>query len=140
MRFTSGRRRPAPAIIIVSLIDILIVLLIFLMVTTTFRQQPAVKLTLPESAQARKTGADADTLLVTVSKEPPHFYLGERAVTLERLETEFRAQAAANTNLTVAIRPDKEAAVEHFFKVMDAARAARVRNVQALTREAVPGG
>jgi biopolymer transport protein ExbD len=140
MRFTSGRRRPAPAIIIVSLIDILIVLLIFLMVTTTFRQQPAVKLTLPESSQAQKAGANADTLLVTVAKDPPHFYLGERAVTMDQLEGEFRALAAANTNLTVAIRSDKGAAVEHFFRVMDAARAARIRSVNAITREPGRGG
>ncbi|HMO65707.1 MAG TPA: biopolymer transporter ExbD, partial [Verrucomicrobiota bacterium] len=85
MRFTTGKKRTPPAVIIVSLIDILIVLLIFLMVTTTFRQQPAVRLVLPESTQAQPTGATAETVLVTVAKEAPHFYLGERAVSLEQL-------------------------------------------------------
>ena len=36
MRFYARKRKQAPAVIIVALIDILIVLLIFLMVTTTF--------------------------------------------------------------------------------------------------------
>lgn len=135
MRFTTGRKRNPPAVIIVSLIDILIVLLIFLMVTTTFRQQPAVKLVLPESTQAQKSGANPETVLVTVAKDPPHFYLGERAITLDKLEQELRSLAAGNTNVSVAIRSDKGAAVEHFFRVMDAARAAKVRTVNAITRE-----
>lgn len=135
MRFTTGRRRNPPAVIIVSLIDILIVLLIFLMVTTTFRQQPAVKLVLPESTQAQKSGANPETVLVTVAKDPPHFYLGERAITLDGLEEELRALAAGGTNLTVAIRPDKGAAVQLFLQAMDTARAARVRNVIVIARE-----
>ena len=57
MRFKVHKRRQAPAVIIISLIDILIVLLIFLMVTTTFRQVPAVKINLPQSATAPKKGA-----------------------------------------------------------------------------------
>ncbi len=38
--------------------DVLIVLLIFLMVTTTFKQQPSLRLALPESSQAQKEGAN----------------------------------------------------------------------------------
>ena len=57
MRFYVRKRRQAPSVIIVALIDILIVLLIFLMVTSTFKQQPVLKLALPESSQAQKTGA-----------------------------------------------------------------------------------
>ena len=44
MKFSVRKRRTAPAVIIVALIDVLVVLLIFLMVTTTFKQQPLLKL------------------------------------------------------------------------------------------------
>ena len=64
MRFSARKRRQPPAIIIVALIDILIVLLIFLMVTTAFKQQPALKLALPESSQALRTGANETAPLV----------------------------------------------------------------------------
>jgi hypothetical protein len=47
-----------------SLVDVLIVLLIFLMVTTTFKQQSALKLKLPESSQAQKSGANENPPLV----------------------------------------------------------------------------
>ena len=42
MKFYPRRRRSAPSIIIISLIDVLIVMLTFLMVTTTYRNQPSV--------------------------------------------------------------------------------------------------
>ena len=58
MQFLVHKRRQTPAVIIVALIDVLIVLLIFLLATTTFKQQPSLKLALPESSQAQKTGAN----------------------------------------------------------------------------------
>ena len=58
MKFLVHKRRTAPAIIIVALIDVLIVLLIFLICTTTFKQQPALRLALPESSTALKSGAN----------------------------------------------------------------------------------
>ncbi len=70
-----------------ALIDILIVLLIFLMVTTTFKQQPALRLALPESTQAQKSGAN-ETAPLIVSIEPKAICrLGAEAlpVTAERL-------------------------------------------------------
>ena len=53
--------------IIISLIDILIVLLIFLMVTTSFKQFPAVKLTLPESRQPKLLFMHRDQVTTTDS-------------------------------------------------------------------------
>jgi biopolymer transport protein ExbD len=126
MKFRAHQRRQAPAVIIISLIDILIVLLIFLMVTTTFKQYPAVKLSLPESRQA-KAGAAENLMIVTVAKNPPHYYLNTVPVTLTKLQEEFTRRIAENTNATVAIRPDKEATVEQFFPVVEAANAAKLR-------------
>lgn len=75
MRFITRKRRQTPAIIIVSLIDILMVLLIFLMATTTFKQQPALKLALPESKQGKAGGSEA-SLVVTIAPREPHLYVG----------------------------------------------------------------
>ena len=58
MRFLVHKRRTAPAVIIVALIDVLIVLVIFLLVTTTFKQVPALQLALPASRQALKPGVN----------------------------------------------------------------------------------
>ena len=128
MRFTVHKRRSAPAVIIISLIDILIVLLIFLMVTTTFKQFPTVKLVLPESKQPKPGTASPQQLIVTVSKSDPHFYLNTRAITLSQLQEEFIRRVAANSNVSVAIRPDKDAPVGEFIKVVEAANSAKIKS------------
>lgn len=136
MRFVQRKRRQPPAIIIVSLIDILIVLLIFMMVTTTFKHQPAVKVTLPESKAGAPGAADTERLVVTLSKEPPHFYLGQLPVTLEKLQAELLKAAAKDPDTVVAVRADDEAAVGRFVKVVDAVKAAGFRKpVSVWTRK-----
>lgn len=128
MQFMARKRRQAPAVIIISLIDILIVLLIFLMVTTTFKQFPSIKLALPESKQSKPGTSDKDNvMIVTISKAEPHFYLNTRAVTLSKLQEEFTRRAAQNTNASVAIRPDKDATVDDLLKVVEAADAAKIK-------------
>jgi biopolymer transport protein ExbD len=136
MQFTIRKRRQPPPIIIISLIDILIVLLIFMMVTTTFKQQPALKLALPESKQAPKTGAAEDNLIVTIAKQEPHLYLGARPVTLDKLEQEFKAGAATNPRLRISVRPDDGAPIGQLVKVMDAAKAAGIKDVSMFTKPA----
>lgn len=133
MQFTVRKRRNPPAVIIISLIDILIVLLIFLMVTTTFKQQPALKLALPQSRQAQ-SGATENNLVVTIDNKAPYLYLGTRPVTLERLESELKAGARENPLLSLAIRADEKAPFGQIVKVMDAAKSANIKVVNAFTQ------
>ncbi|MGZ8898737.1 MAG: ExbD/TolR family protein [Limisphaerales bacterium] len=129
MRFSTRKRRSAPAVIIISLIDILIVLLIFLMVTTTFKHFPAVKLTLPDAKDVKEgSSQNSQTMVVTVQKTSPHYYLGTRAVTLSKLQEEFTLNAGRNTNATVAIRSDKEAPFDAVLRVVVAANAAKIKS------------
>ena len=137
MQFYIHKRRQAPAVIIVALIDILIVLLIFLMVTTTFKQQPALKLSLPESSQAQKTGAsEAPPLVVSIDPKGV-LRLGANAtpVTVERLKQELLAQVASKPDLQFAISADTAAPFGVIVKVMDAAKEAKIKMVNAFTKE-----
>lgn len=124
MRFLERKRRQPPAIIIISLIDILIVLLIFMMVTTTFKQHPAIKLTLPESRQGSEGVGEAERILVTISKDPPHFYLGDLSMPFEKLQAELIGRATRDPNATVAVRADDESTTGRFVQVVDAVKAA----------------
>jgi biopolymer transport protein ExbD len=136
MRFYVRKRRGAPAVIIVALIDVLIVLLIYLMVTTTFKQEPARRLTLPESSQAQKTGAnEAPPLVVSIDLQG-NFRLGPEAnpVTPDRLKEELLAAVARTPDLKLAISADEAAPVGRFVKVYDAAKAAHVRSVNIFTK------
>lgn len=137
MRFHVRKRRQAPAVIIVALIDILIVLLIFLMVTTTFKQQPALKLALPESSQAQKTGAHENAPLVVSVDPQGNLRLGAdaRLINPERLKEELLAAIAKTPDLRLAISADKKAPFGQIIKVMDAAKEARIKTVNAFTKE-----
>ena len=138
MRFYVRRRRQAPAVIIVALIDILIVLLIFLMVTTTFKQQPALKLALPESSQALKTGATESAPLIVSIDEKGILFLGtdKEAMTLDTFKTKLLAAAQKTPDLKLAINADERAPFGKIVKVMDAAKEAKIKFVNAFTREA----
>ena len=129
MQFTTRKRRGTPTVIIVSLIDVLIVVLIFLMVTTTFRQQPALKLVLPKSNQPQ-TGATADAVIVTIPKSGPIYYKKD-PVTLDKLQQYLNEAVAANPETTLAIRADTDASWGQVVKVRDAANAAHIKTVNA---------
>lgn len=139
MKFLTHKRRNPPSIIIVSLIDVLIVVLIFLMVTTTFKNQPAVKLTLPESSQSKAGAKDENVpLVVTIEKTGP-LYLDKQPVSLDRLTERLVAAVKQKPDLRLAINADKEAPFGLIIKVMDAAKAANIKLVSAFTRsEAAP--
>src|SRR5262245_1694529 len=138
MRFYVRKRRQPPAIIIVALIDILIVLLIFLMVTTTFKLQPALKLVLPESSQALKSGANGMPPLVVTVDAQGSLRLGaeNKPVTVDRLKEELLAEASAKPDLRLAINADNAAPFGQIIKIMDVAKEAKIKVVNAFAREA----
>ena len=138
MRFYVRKRRQAPAIIIVALVDILIVLLIYLMVTTTFKQQPALKLALPESTQAKKTGARENAPLVVIIDEKGNLRFGPQAkpVTVDGLKEELVAAVAKTSDLQVAISADKAAPFGQFIRVKDAASEVGIKQLTVFTKEA----
>src|SRR5262245_26321929 len=90
------KRRQPPAIIIVALIDIYTVLSIFLMDPTTIKQQPALKLALPESSQAQKSGANEKAPLVVSIDSSGNLRVGPDAkpITAKALKDELLAAAA----------------------------------------------
>ena len=137
MRFFIRKRRSTPSIIIVALIDVLIVLLIFLMVTTTFKQQSALKLALPESSQSEKAGASEDAPLIVSIDPQGNLRLGQEALpmTVEGLKSELAARTAKNPDLKLAINADKAAPFGKIVNVMDAAKDAKIKAVNAFTKE-----
>lgn len=131
MDFISRRKKNPPAVIIVALIDVLIVVLIFLLVTTTFKQRPALKLTLPESSQAEPLSGSSELSAVTISIDKEGlFYLGakDRPITADQLEAQLKAQVQANPQLRINVEPDTDAPVGAFVKAMDATKAAGVKS------------
>lgn len=137
MRFTVRKRKQTPAVIIIALIDVLIVMLIFLMATTTFRQHPALKLALPESTQAQKSGASQNAPLVVSVDLVGDLRLGSdpKPITPAALGQALQIEALKNPDIQLAIRADEGAPFGRIVRVMDAAKEANVKTVSAFTRK-----
>src|SRR6266436_125358 len=128
------RKRRAPTIIILALVDILIILLIFFVVSTTFKKdQPEVQINLPESKTAKKLPAELDHLIVSIDQND-EIKLDGRAISVDELEGAVRDLPDARKS-TLALQADKKASFGTIIKVMDALKLAGIRNLPAFTRE-----
>ncbi|HEX3798255.1 MAG TPA: biopolymer transporter ExbD [Verrucomicrobiae bacterium] len=139
MRFFVRKKNSPPAVIIVAMIDVLIVVLIFLMVTTTFKKpQNSLRLALPESSHAAKPGATDSPPLVIVIEENGGLRFGPEArpITVDALKSELQAEAAKNPSLKVELKADKKAPWGQVVRVMDAAKGANIKSLDADTKSA----
>ena len=128
------RKRRAPSIIIVSLVDILIILLIFFVVSTTFKKdQPEVQINLPESKTATKAPAELEHAIVAVD-EADAIKLDGRPLDVAELERAVR-NLSQTQKASLALQADRKASFGTIVKVMDALKLAGVRNLPAFTRE-----
>ena len=126
------RKRRAPSIIIVSLVDILTILLIFFVVSTTFKKdQPEVQINLPESATATVQPAQTEHAILSVSEDDV-VSLDGTPVAIEELEAAVR-NLAAERRTSLALEADKKASFGTIIKVMDALKLAGVKNLPAFT-------
>jgi biopolymer transport protein ExbD len=134
MRFYLRKRR-APSVIIVSLIDILAILLIFFIVTTTFRQnQPQLQINLPESRTAEQAPAENNEPTVLRIKNVNEITLDEKPVTLENLADALRTLREQTPARPIAMQADREAPFGVVVKALDALRDAGIKNIPAFTQ------
>lgn len=133
MKFAVKKRR-APSIIIVSLVDILTILLIFFVVSTTFkRDQPEVQINLPESKTAQNAPAELEHAIVSVDQDD-EIKLDGRSISVEELESAVRDLPSTRKS-SLALQADKKSSFGTIVKVMDALKLAGVKNLPAFTRE-----
>ncbi len=134
MRFYIRKRR-APSIIIVSLIDILAILLIFFIVTTTFRKnQPQLQINLPESRTAEQAPAENTEPAILRVKSATEITLDEKPVTLENLADALRTLREQAPARPIAMQADREAPFGVVVRVLDALRDAGIKNIPAFTQ------
>lgn len=128
------RKRRSPAIIIVSLIDILAILLIFFIVTTTFKKkQPQLEINLPESRTAAPVEQNKTEPLILRVKDETQILLGEESVTLEVLPEQLKSAIATNPERPIAMQADREAPFGVVVQVLDALKDAGIKNIPAFT-------
>jgi biopolymer transport protein ExbD len=133
MKFYTRKRR-APLVIIVSMIDILAILLIFFIVTTTFKKSmPRLKIALPESNSAA-TGEVKEEPVVLAVQDEQNLELGGKPVTLDGLAAALRTANEANPSRGIALQADQSVPFGVIVRVIDALREAGIRNLPAFAR------
>jgi len=139
--FDVSRTGYTPRIRIINLVDILFVLLLFFIATTTFRiatkEPSAVKLSLPEAKTAEEVGKQkTNQLRVTVAPDGA-IYLDKDRIAVAGLEKALREAKQKNPDLVLELSADKNTSYGTVVSVVDAARAADIRNITAFTKKSV---
>ena len=119
------------AINITSLIDVMFILLIFFMVSSSFVEQPGMKLELP--AMKSQEVAKVEKMALYVSKEG-ELFINDKPVTLDSLQYVIKAAIPNIKEKTLVLKADK--AVEHgiVVRIMDIAKRSGLSKIVIGTR------
>ena len=132
MKFAARKKR-APSIIIVSLVDVLTILLIFFVVSTTFkRDQPQVQINLPDAKTATKAPAEMEHSIVMVDSND-QVRLDGQPIEVDALEQAVKDLPDTKRS-SLALQADKKSSFGIIIKVMDALKLAGVKNLPAFTQ------
>ena len=93
------------------------------------------KLALPESSQAQKSGANENPPFVVSIDTNGIYFLDKLPVTFEQFRSELLKQAAKNPQLVLAINADEKAPWGKVVKIRDAAAEAKIKSLVAYTKE-----
>lgn len=127
MRFVRRGRRKRVTINITSLIDILFLLIIFFVVTSTFLEQPGMRLDLPSAETAVATEVRELVLEMNASGQ---MRLGNDEVTLDSLHQALASRIEeGNAEKLLVIRADRGARHGDVVRVMDIAKQVGVRDL-----------
>ena len=126
---TKSRRRIT--INITSLIDVLFLLLIFFIVSSTFLEQPGMKLDLPKTTRKEALRIEGYTLFI-MSDET--MYINEEPVTMELLPDELKAIAPELEERGLILKADENVRYGLVVEVMDIAKGSGIQKLVVATR------
>ena len=125
MQFRTRRKRSV-LINITSLIDVLFLLLIFFMVSSTFLEQPGIKLELPY-AQSAVVIEQKDYVLF-VNKQDKMF-LNDKEVRLDDLEAKIKAALPEMKDSALVLKADQDVSHGFVVRIMDIAKRSGVKKL-----------
>ena len=134
MQFVPERRGRGTVINVTSLIDVMFLLLIFFMVSSTFKLQPAIELTLPRSATAEAVAA---TPVVVYLARDGQLYVNEQPIDRESLRTTLAQRLSTSNEDRLVLRADEEAEHGAVVALIDLVKEAGYRRVSLAAK---PGG
>ncbi len=111
---------------ITSLIDVTFMMLLFFMITSSFLEQPGIKLELP--AAKTEAVAEPQEYVLTVDRKGGLF-LNRQAVDLDNLEAAIRNVLPKMKDAALVLKADQESTHGLVVRVMDLAKRGGVRKL-----------
>lgn len=124
------KQKRKPIINITSLIDVLFLLLIFLLVSTTFIEEPGMKLTLPKAESAEIGEKKEFTLYLTKDGD---LFLNNAPVAIDSLESRLKSSLPEMQEESLTLKADTETSHGIVVMAMDKARLAGVKKLVVAT-------
>jgi len=118
MQFKDQKKKRT-SINVTSLIDVLFILLIFFMVSSSFIEQPGMKLELP--AIKSKETVRLENLVINIAKDGS-IILGDEQVPLDNLGSQIKEMIPNIKEKTLVLKADKDASHGLIVQVMDIAK------------------
>ena len=131
MQFIPARRGRGALINVTSLIDVMFLLLIFFMVTSTFKNQPAIDLTLPRSSTAQETLLTPAVIYLTREGK---LFLDNVSIDQDELGVRLRRQQAATGEDQIVLRADEQAEHGAVVALIDLIKESGYRRVSLAAR------
>lgn len=132
MKFSSGKKKSRVLLNITPLIDVLFILIIFFVVTSTFLEQPGIKLALPEAKKTDLEKIEKAVLFITADKK---ILFRNKEITLENLGPLLKDSMEESLDQSLIINADKDVPHGLVVKVMDIARQNGVKKVIIATEQ-----
>ena len=130
MQFKTKQKRKA-FINITSLIDVLFLLLIFFMISSTFLEQPGIKLELPQAQSSEVVQQKDFTLFID---KDGGMFLNEEKIELKELEKGLKAVLPDMKDGALILKADQDASHGSVVRVMDVAKRSGVKKLVIGTR------
>ncbi len=132
MKFSSDKKKSRVLLNITPLIDVLFILIIFFVVTSTFLEQPGIKLALPEAKKTDLEKIEKAVLFITADKK---ILFRNKEITLENLGPLLKDSMEESLDQSLIINADKDVPHGLVVKVMDIARQNGVKKVIIATEQ-----
>jgi biopolymer transport protein ExbD len=129
MQFSVRTRRKI-FINLTSLLDVIFNLLIFLLVSTTFIEQPGIKLELPSSKTSETQKSNDFVLVVTKDNK---LLLDDEEIKEDNLLSRLKGYITKEPDKPLILRADKEVTHGKVVKIMDIAKQSGVKKLVVAT-------
>jgi len=130
MRFREKKKRKV-LINITSLIDVLFLLLIFLMISSTFLEQPGIKLELPQAQSSAQMEQKDFTLYLDRGGK---LYLNDKEIDKSNLETKLKEVLKEMKDGALTLKADQDVSHGLVVGVMDIVKKSGVKKLIIGTR------